>query len=391
MQRSTLVWWSRVCLISIACLGTVGQEVYAGGVACACEQFLRKLDPSQIPAVIKLTNQPEGVLGAFDAGDRPVLAMAFLEYGRVLAVAESGPSQRDAGPPGRIRLFDLSGTQPRDIGSIDATEDQIISMAVHPFRNDLLITAGGRWDQRLQLWKRNGSSWNDVASVPSFSDWWMRGLGVSPNGEALATVAGAGEGSIRLWDISTDELRQSTVLDGLSWATSAIVFSPDGKYVAAGTGSGHRHPNDGQILVWNLKTDPPKLISGVAHTKESAANSGDITALTFATENSLVSGDQAGVIRTWKINDSGELQSVREMKAHPQGVQSLYFARNGQLISSGHDGTAAIWDIASDTPQHRWSFNSQSAVTALAPSFRHCAVGLADGRVYILQLYPERK
>ena len=224
-----------------------------------------------------------------------------------------------------------------------------------------------------------------MSDISSFSDWWIRSLAVSTDGNTLATVAAPGEGTLRLWNLSTAGLEPARVLGGLDWATSAIAFSRDGRFVAAGTGSGHSHPNDGQILTWDLQQVPAKLISTVTATDRSSHR--DVTALLFTNKDArMVSADEAGFIRTWTLAKTGEPKAERQFLAHPRGVQSLDEIGNGQLISSGHDGSLASWDIATGKLQRRWDFASQSAVVALAPSPEYCAVGLADGRVYILRL-----
>jgi WD40 repeat protein len=346
-------------------------------------------------------------VAAFDIGDRAVSAVAFAGDGETLVVAEAGPPRRGGSPPGRVLLYDLTGAGPRPSGSLAATNDAIGSLAASP-ATAVLATGGVRWDRTLTLWRRAGAEWQPVQSVPDFSDWWHRSLAFSGDGTMLATVGGsdgperAGDdrsrserttseaaGPVQLWRVSeaTGKLQPAHVLPGMPWAASALAFSPNQRFLAAGLGSGHRHPEDGQVLVWDLSASPPRLVHQ-SHPGDSShhAEPCDITTLAWTEDGrTLVCGDQGGHLCFSRVAVDGRLEPVGTVFAHQRGVRSVVAAKEGNVVSSGNDGTVITWNSGGERVSH-WRFGDATAVLAVALTGRHFAVGLADGRVYVLRV-----
>ncbi len=326
-----------------------------------------------------------------------VTALEFLGLGETLAVAEFGPRQRGEGGPGRLLLYDVSGTAPRQKGTLEASSDMVVGLASSPRIGELLVTGGGRWDQTVKLWRHAGETWQETKALPKLSDWWPRALAFSPDEKLLATVSGNEAGPVQLWNIEAGGkgLQPARVLPGPAWAVSALAFSPNGRFLVAGLGSQHRHPNDGQLLAWDLTASPPKLVHQATGLDEKRVDEkgrkepGDITGLAFLPGgNTLVSGDQHGLIRAWNVTKTGALEPAAKIEAHQRGVRSLAVDLNGQVLSTGNDGYLVFWKPG-ETKLRRVHLGDGGAVMAAAPSGRHFAVGLSDGRVYIVRL-PER-
>lgn len=87
-------------------------------------------------------------------------------------------------------------------------------------------------------------------------------LAVSPDGKLLA-VASAEAGvdgvydRINVLDLETDSLRYSLPLDTNVWTIRSVVFSPDGKALAAGAG---HHDGTGEIVFWDVASGQSKRI-----------------------------------------------------------------------------------------------------------------------------------
>jgi WD40 repeat protein len=226
---------------------------------------------------------------------------------------------------------------------------------------------------------QTGKTWNRTSDVGRFSDWWVKTAVVSPDGKNLAT----GSEGVRLWSLKDGKLRHEQTLPGTTWAVSAIAFSPDGKRLVAGTGSGHFDPKDGQLLVWSLGKSP-KVVARAA-----VAKAKDVTAVVVQRSGRIITADQTGKLVFWTPGTSGELVRAKELHAHGRGVRSLLSIRGGRLISTGNDGTVALWNAETGRLLKRWTFHTTAAVATVAPSGRHVAVGLGDGRVYVLRLSKE--
>jgi WD40 repeat protein len=362
--------------LAVAFAVATAQSAHAGGALCACEELLKQLSPNEIPATLRVPDPDGEIIAAIDNGKRRITAIAFLEYGKIMAVAEGGPARKGEGPAGRVRLYDLSGKSPRPVGTLDVSGDYVSALATHPYEKDLLIAAGVRWDQRLQSRVLTGKTWQVISDLGKFSDWWIKDAAISPDRKTLATAAGG----VRLWSLSGGELRhEETLRDGQA-IVSAIAFSPDGKYLIAGTGTGKHRPDDGRLQVWSLGAKPPKLIAGADVAK------GDVTAVVVLRSKRLISGDQQGNLQFWKFGGSVILKRTALVEAHHKGVRSLHPVIGDRLVSAGNDGTVALWKANTGRLLKRWTFKTTSAVATVAPSGRHVAVGLADGRVYLLRL-----
>ena len=118
--------------------------------------------------------------------------------------------------------------------------------------------------------------------------------------------------------------------------TSCCCFSPDGRLVAAATGS--------TAYVWDITNPDPQLIETfVGHTD-------DITALVFSSPSTLISASEDSLVKFWKI---GTLSVTDPGTADPESIPSTppqirsvsLQARAGIAISSDDDGMIKTWDI----------------------------------------------
>jgi WD40 repeat protein len=171
---------------------------------------------------------------------------------------------------------------------------------------------------------------------------------------------------------------------------SAVTFSPDGRFLAAGLGSGHLHPNDGRLLVWDISRTPAKLVSEASVVAKEAKESYDVTGVVSSRDGkTLISADQHGVLRTWSVDEHGHIAAKQTIQAHRErgGIQSLALFLDNCVVSSGYDGFVNVWDVKTGKALRHWSFGHGAAtVLTVAPSRKHLAVGLSNGAVYILRL-----
>lgn len=217
---------------------------------------------------------------------------------------------------------------------------------------------------------------NSVALLEDDSNYFMRSLCFSPNGQYLAT--GAQDGVISVWDIALRTIKHRFVghtafVSGLDFASNgrifasgsydcsvslwdiesnsqvtsfsiedgvkAVAISPDSRYVAAGSFNASLH-------VWDIETGV-RILHLEGHT-------GSIESIAFVPlGDRLISGSSDETIKMWELNTptrfvpgkvpSGEC--VRTYEGHKYGVTGVAFTQHGDwLLAGSADGGVQFWD-----------------------------------------------
>ena len=104
-----------------------------------------------------------------------------------------------------------------------------------------LAVAGG-----IGVWLYETSTYQEIDLFTGHTES-VRTVAFSPDGKTIAT--GSWDGTIRLWDSTTDTYKKRLIARNLS--TDAITFSPDGKKLASGS-------LDGTVLLWELAPSTSK-------------------------------------------------------------------------------------------------------------------------------------
>jgi WD40 repeat protein/tRNA A-37 threonylcarbamoyl transferase component Bud32 len=202
-------------------------------------------------------------------------------------------------------------------------------------------------------------------------------LAFHPDGSQI--VSGSGDGSVRIWELSTR--RPLCVLEGTGGTIRCVAVSPDGNWLAAGD-------ERGGLRLWDLQTLRQRAL---------AAHKSRLESVTFSPDSRhLLSCDAERRIVQWNAA-TGErefhlLHGAQEEGAAPfgdipatqefMGPFAAYVPPNGEtIVSAGMDQTVMIWDVATRRSRAKVEINNNVVGFSISPDGSQLA--LAEDRVGI--------
>ncbi|HYM09162.1 MAG TPA: WD40 repeat domain-containing protein [Bryobacterales bacterium] len=181
--------------------------------------------------------------------------------------------------------------------------------------------------------------------------------------QIVAGAQGAGEGALRLWD-----LRSGKEMLGPSTHEPVIgaAFSPDGRYLAAGSRT---------MQLWD--------VASRTLVREWKGRFAATTAPAFSPDGKRLAGSSGGVVSVWDVATGAELRSFGEPNLYDSGA--LAWSPDGRLIAASA-GPGAIKIYAVDSGRTLLTFSISGNVSSLA--FSPSGLWLAAGSRAPLRFQP---
>jgi WD40 repeat protein len=322
------------------------------------------------PSTIQAYELPQAAPAALAGHRSPITCMAWSPHGRWLA---SGADRVEGTGAGELLLWDMTTgrllqkfQEPRaDIRSITfspdgrwltssgmgskaslrvrdmVSGDEMPAASARKYEGEpVLFTPGGgrvltRADAQVQV--RDGSSGVLVRSVPPFAEGRLEGvdvkhLALDPVGQFMAmfgTDPRSKKRRLALYDLRTGHELHS-LEEGSALRCEALAFSPQGEYLASGSG-------ENAVKLWDVASGRE------LHTLWGHGGWQGVTALAFSPDASrLASGASDNIVKLWDVVTG---QEVLTLKGHTKPVTGLAFSPDGhRLASCSEDGTVRIWD-----------------------------------------------
>jgi WD40 repeat protein/serine/threonine protein kinase len=265
--------------------------------------------------------------------DSQVVSVAWHPNGRRVASASYDRS---------VKVWDRTNGQ--EVLSLAGHDNFVMAVAWSP-QGDRLVS--GSWDSTARIW--DVAKGKISATLVGHTDY-VNAVAWSPDGRRVAT--GSRDGTVRLWNPITAQ-QQRTLhgdaeplayeRDGMKakWSPSplwkyvlAVVWSPDGEMLAAGS-------RNGTVRIWDSATFKEVCTlrghEGMAYSVAWSPNSEQLAVGTSNGQN------VTGEIVVWNVNRHERLFTLR---GHAGPVHSVSWSAYGQrLVSGSDDQTVRVWDL----------------------------------------------
>jgi WD40 repeat protein len=231
-------------------------------------------------------------------------------------------------------------------------------------------------------------------------------VALSPDGRTLAAISGDGV-AVRLWDVTRPAhpvaLGSCTTPFNAQFLISSVMFSPNGRTLAAACGISNFETSDGSVQLWNV-TDPAHPVS------LGQPFAPDVLSVAFSPDGHALAAISAGGIGN-SSDYNIDLWNVTK-PAHPVflaspliggsvdtetslafRVNSVAFSPDSHtLAAAGGNGTVRLWDVTSAAyPESLGSpltgFDVSAVSVAFSPNSHILAAGGGDGTVRLWALH----
>ncbi len=201
----------------------------------------------------------------------------------------------------------------------------------------------------------------------------VNAVAVAPDGKWAATAGAAtddkGDGTIRIWDLTTGKLL--ALVPGKKEPVYALAFAPDGKTLASAGA-------DKIVRLWDLSALKGEYVEIAKEAKTLAGHTDTVLALAYGKDaQTLASAGADKNVILWGL--AAGIPDMQVMNEHGGAVHALVFGSDDKtLASAGADAQIILWDVATAKKRQAIKTDYQSiAALALAPG----GLTLASGGV----------
>jgi WD40 repeat protein len=231
-------------------------------------------------------------------------------------------------------------------------------------------------------------SWWDAATgqllrrVPQAHSSWIRGFALSPDGTKFATGGRDGKtagGTVRWWDAHTGKHLRTLEMP---FHVLSLAFSPDGKWLAVGSGS----QGEVEKVVVMLEAE-----TGKERCRFTASTHHWVQELAFSPDSKLLA--VAGHDATVHLFDPELGKEVRQWVGHDGALDRVAFHPDGKLLATGsEDGEVKLWDPADGKLLHPFPREKAGiGGVAISPDGKWLAAALRSGEVRLWDLATRRQ
>jgi WD40 repeat protein len=332
--------------------------------------FRPRIDPSAKPSINGWSLRRQTSRFCSREFIRPaVLVAALLLSGLPTAFAQQPPKPQTAKPTTRSAAKPSTpkpGTNHQPSTTSHQSPNPVTALAFFPDGKTLAVGVY----REVQFWdletKKKKSVWRGHKDA-------VRSLVFTKDGKMLAAGGGlpAISGEVRLWDTTTG--RETKVLGEHTDNVNAVAFSLDGKMLASASA-------DKTIRIWNIET---------GKTLQTLKEHTDVVwGVGFSADSKTVvscSADRS--VKAWDTANGKRLYSIG---AHEEAVFGLEFTPNGnQFVTISGDRTAKVWNFGRDNSGQARTLGGHGQVVqaeAIAPNGEWVATASGDKSVKVWRI-----
>ena len=292
----------------------------------------------------------------------PEGATARLGKGSITQIAYS-PNGMHVAAAGSAGIWIYDVTIHQEVALLTGNMGPVSGVAFSP---DGRTIVSGSNDGSVWVWNVKTGEHRQILTA---EQEWVSSVAFSPDGKIIASGGACVEGmcpGITLLDTQTGKRLKS--FGGL-YTTLSVCFSPDGKTLAS---SGDEWGSN--IRLWDVQTG--ELLKTLKkRTAFEDFKGRDVNSVVFSPDGkTIASGSGNGTIRLWNAN-TGEF--IKYLVGHTKSVNSVAFSPNGNtLISTGEDGVC-LWDV--NTGEYIDEFQIPAVSAAFSPDGKTCAIANETG------------